>query len=237
MSKIVGREHKVSLPLQPVAVEEPFEQWGLDIIGEINPHSSKQHRYILTATDYFTHWIEAIPLVKVNEEVVINFLEKHIITRFGIPNSLVFDNATYFSSLKLSEYALEKGIILKYSTNYYPQGNGLAESTNKNIICILKRTVVDHQRNWHNALQNSLWEDRVTPKASIRTSPYFLVYGKEVVLPSNIYLPSLQLTQQSRGRECPVIQSHINTLLNLEEIRDKTKTKFEAHQQTSKTLV
>jgi hypothetical protein len=118
--KVAGREHKATFPLQPVAVEEPFEQWGLDIIGEINPHSSKQHRYILTATDYFTCWIEAIPLVKVNEEVVINFLEQHIITRFGIPNSLVFDNATYFSSLKLSEYALEKGIILKYSANYYP---------------------------------------------------------------------------------------------------------------------
>jgi hypothetical protein len=67
-----------------------------------------------------------VPLVKVNEEVVINFLEQHIIMRFGIPNSLVFDNATYFSSLKLSEYALEKGIILKYSANYYPQENGLA---------------------------------------------------------------------------------------------------------------
>jgi hypothetical protein len=52
--KVAGREHKVVIPLQPVAIEEPFEQWGLDIIGEINPHSSKQHKYILTATDYFT---------------------------------------------------------------------------------------------------------------------------------------------------------------------------------------
>jgi hypothetical protein len=76
--------------------------------------------YILTATDYFTHWIGAIPLVKVNEEVVINFLKRHIITRFGISNSLLFDNATYFSSSKLSDYALEKGIVLKYLVNYYP---------------------------------------------------------------------------------------------------------------------
>jgi hypothetical protein len=195
--KEVRREQNASFPQQSLAVEEPFEEWGLDIIGEINPHSSKQHRYILTAIVYFTRWIEEIPLVKVNEELVINFLEKHIITRFGIPNSLVFDNVAYFSSLKLSEYALEKGIILKYSTNYYPQGNGLAESKNKNIICILKRIVVDHERNWHNALINALLEDHVTPNYSIRTSPYFLVYGKEVVLPSNIYLPSLQITQQS----------------------------------------
>jgi hypothetical protein len=33
-------------------LKRPFEQWGIDIIGEINPHSSKQHKYILTTTDY-----------------------------------------------------------------------------------------------------------------------------------------------------------------------------------------
>ena len=98
----------------------------------------------MIAADYFSRWTEAIPLFKVNEEVVINFLEQHIITRFGIPNSLVFDNATYFSCFKLSKYALEKGIILKYSSNYYSQGNDLEESTNENIIHILKRTMVDH---------------------------------------------------------------------------------------------
>jgi hypothetical protein len=65
--KYIGREHKVVIPLQHVAIEEPFEQWGLDIIGEINPHSSKKHKYIMDSSDYFTHWIEVIPLVKVNE--------------------------------------------------------------------------------------------------------------------------------------------------------------------------
>eukprot|EP00253_Pinus_taeda_P003077 PITA_03077 len=49
-----GRQKKSSLPLQPVNIEQPFDQWGLDIIGEIVPHSSKQHRYILTTTYYFT---------------------------------------------------------------------------------------------------------------------------------------------------------------------------------------
>jgi hypothetical protein len=52
--KIIGRESRFFVPLQPVVVEEPFEPWGLEIIGEINPHWSKQHRYILTTNDYFT---------------------------------------------------------------------------------------------------------------------------------------------------------------------------------------
>jgi hypothetical protein len=79
--------------------------------------------------------------------------------------------------LKLTEYALEKNIKIKYSANYYPQGNGIAESTNKNLIKILKRTGIEHQRNWHLSLPNALWDDRVTPKASLGNSPFFLVYG------------------------------------------------------------
>ena len=84
-----------------------------------------------TATDYFTHWVEAIPLCKINEDEVISFLQDHIMTRFGVPVSLVLYNAKYFSSIKLTSFAHDKGIKLHYSTNYYPQGNGLAESSKK----------------------------------------------------------------------------------------------------------
>jgi hypothetical protein len=133
-------------------IECPFQQWGLDVIGEINPNSSQLHKYILTTTNYFTRWTEVVPLKTINENHVTSFLESHIITRFGVPESLVFYNAKYFSSLRLIEYALEKNIKVKYSTNYYPWGNGLVESTNKNLIKILKKTINDHQRNWHLAL-------------------------------------------------------------------------------------
>ena len=101
-------------------ITEPFEQWGMDIIGEIKPNSSLQHKYILTVTDYFTHWVEAISLRKVNEDVVMDFLQDHIMTRFGVPISLVFNNATYFSLIRLTAFAHEKGIKLHYSANYYP---------------------------------------------------------------------------------------------------------------------
>ena len=63
-----------------------------------------------------------------------NFLQDHIMTKFGVPISIVLDNATYFSSIRLTTFAQEKGIKLHYSANYYPQGNGLAESSNKNLI-------------------------------------------------------------------------------------------------------
>jgi hypothetical protein len=49
-----GKQQLKSLPLNPVVVSGPFQQWGLDFIGEIHPASSGQHRWILTTTDFFT---------------------------------------------------------------------------------------------------------------------------------------------------------------------------------------
>jgi hypothetical protein len=100
-------------------------------------------------------------------------------------------NAKYFSSLNIVEFALKYNKNIKYSTNYYPQGNGVAESTNKNLLWIIKKTIVENQRDWHTALDTALWGNRVTPKISLGTSPDFLFYGKEAILPPNIYLPSL----------------------------------------------
>ena len=165
-----------------------------------------------------------------NEDVVIDFLQENIITRFGVPISLVFDNAAYFSSIKITAFDNEKGMKLHYSANYYPQGNGLAESTNKNLIRILKKIVIENQRSWHVALPNAPCTDRVTPKNSLGVSPYTLVYGKEAILPPNILLPFSQLAQTSKGSGSEVLQARINTLLKLEESRLKSKEIFK-HQQ------
>jgi hypothetical protein len=147
----------------------------------------------------------------------------------GVLNYLVFDNAKYFSSLKIVEFALKYNINIKYLANYYPQGNGVAESTNKNLIQIIKKTVVENQRDWHTALDTALWADRVTPRISLGTSPYFLVYGKEAILPPNIYLPSLHLAQSSHVWSSNFLQTGIDILLKLKEEGNKAKEKFHIH--------
>ena len=83
----------------------------------------------------------------------------------------------------------------------------MVESTNKNLLQIITKIVVENQSDWHNALDTALWVDRVIPQISLGTSPYFLVYGKEAILPPNIYLSSLQLAQSSRDRSSNVLQT------------------------------
>ena len=115
-----GKRKLKPLPLVPISVEAPFQQWGLDFIGEINPVSSGQHRWILTATDFFTKWVEAIPTRQVTDTVIIDFLLNHILSRFGCPKRLVTDNAQAFSSSKLVKFCNDYNIILSHSTTYYP---------------------------------------------------------------------------------------------------------------------
>ena len=52
--------------------------------------------------------MEEIPLHKVNKDVIIDFLQENIMTRFRVPISLVFDNVSHFSPIKLTEFANEK---------------------------------------------------------------------------------------------------------------------------------
>jgi hypothetical protein len=71
--------------MNPIVKPWPFRGWGMDMIGKINPPSSKGHQFILAITDYFTEWVEAIPMKSVASKDVINFVKEHVIHRFGIP--------------------------------------------------------------------------------------------------------------------------------------------------------
>jgi hypothetical protein len=108
------------------------------ICKEIHLHASAQHKWILTTTDYFTKWVESILTRNATNSVVINLLEENILSRFGCPRKIVTDNAQAFKSMVMVNFCQKYNIVLGHSTAYYPQGNGLVESSNKSLITIIK---------------------------------------------------------------------------------------------------
>jgi transposase InsO family protein len=192
------------LPLKPISVDAPFQQWGLDFIGEINPTSSGQHRWILTATDYFTKWVEAIPTRQAIDAVIIEFLLNNIMSRFGCPRKIVIDNAKDFTSSKLVKLCSDYNIIMSHSTTYYPQGNGLDESTNKSLIKIIKKLLEENKKAWNAKLKFALWEDRVSMKKSIGTSPFQLVYGIDAIFPASLGSPVMKYLQEHDTESNPL---------------------------------
>lgn len=233
---IFARKERLSvLPLQPIQVEQPFMRWGIDFIGPINPPSSAGHRWVLTAINYFTRWIEAVALKEANENVVLKFYDD-LVTIFGVPKSIISDNSIAFVGLRVSDQAVRNGIYLNTSSNYYPQGNGLAKSTNKNLIRIIKRLMEDNQRAWHTKLKSDLWADRITPKRSIGNSPYVLVYGKETRLLLSIELLALDIMHQLEMFEQDPLAVRYAQLMELEETRSKAMKSLEYHQLQTKRV-
>ena len=77
--------------LHPIIKPWPFRGWELNFIGQINPPSSKGHRFVLVAMDYFTKWTETVPLKNMTHKEVIEFITEYIIHGFGISQNLTTD--------------------------------------------------------------------------------------------------------------------------------------------------
>ena len=75
----------------------------------------------------------------------------------------------------------------------------------------------------------------MTPKTVVGNSPFFLIYGREEILPPHVLLPSLQLSQKVQEEDCPPLESRINALLKLEEVRTRTKQSLDHHQHIVKS--
>ena len=69
------------------------------------------------------------------------------------------------------------------STTYHPQTNGKAETSNKQLKDILKKTVVKGGKDWSKRLDDALWAYRTAHKTPIGMTPYQFVYGKTCHLP------------------------------------------------------
>ena len=76
-------------------------------------------RFVLVVVNYFTKWAEAEALANIWDVDVKKFVWKNIVTRFGVPDSLRFDNGLQFNSRAFREFCSDLG-IKKYSTLAYP---------------------------------------------------------------------------------------------------------------------
>ena len=125
-----------------------------------------------------------------------DFLEGHIFSRSSCPKQLVIDNAQDFKSNSMVDFCNKYKIKLVHSTPYCPQGNGLAESSNKSLIRVIKKLLTENKRSWDSKLKFSLWADRISAKKSIGISPFQMVYVTKAIFPTQLGLLVLKFFQE-----------------------------------------
>lgn len=122
MSKVCSNNTITIEDLVALTSPWPFAKWGMDIVGLL-PKASGNRNFLLVAMDYFTKWIEAKPLAKVTKPMVDKFVWRNIITRFGVPFSIISNNGSQFHK-KFKAFRAQYKIRNYYSTLANPPSNG-----------------------------------------------------------------------------------------------------------------
>ena len=146
-------------------------------------------KFVFVLIDKFSKWIEYMPLVKATSEKAVEFLNQ-IIHRYGVPNSIITDLGTQFTGTTFWDFCDDRGIVVKYVSVAHPRANGQVERANGMIIDALKkRLYAENDRapgRWMKELPAVVWGLRTQASRNTSVSPYFMVYGTEAMLPSDI---------------------------------------------------
>jgi transposase InsO family protein len=177
--------------LHPIIKQWLFYGWALDFIGQIHPAPSKGHRFVLVTAGYFTKWTEAVPLKNMTHEEVIHFISEYIIHSFAIPQTQTTNQGSSFMSYQVREFAEFLKIKLLSSSPCYAQANGLAESSNKTLIKLIKKKIKENPKRWHEVLLEALWAHHISKHSATKVTPFELVYRQEVILPVQVNLDAL----------------------------------------------
>jgi len=120
-----------------------------------------------------------------------------IIYRFGVPNSIITNNGTQFTGKKFLKFCDDYHIRVDWSAVAHPQTNDQVDRANGRILQGLKPRIFNKLnkfgRRWLTELPSVIWSLRTTPSRATGFSPFFLVYGAEAILPTDLEYGSPRL--------------------------------------------
>jgi transposase InsO family protein len=128
--------HQPAQELQTIPLTWPFTVWGLDILGPF-PRAQGGYRYLYIAIDKFTKWVEVEPVCTIPARSTVKFI-RGLVYRFGVPNRIITDNGSQFTSGLFQEYCASAGIKICFASVAYPKSNGQVERANAEVLKGLK---------------------------------------------------------------------------------------------------
>jgi hypothetical protein len=197
--------HLPAQALQTVPITWPFAVWGLDLVGPLQK-APGGFTHLLVAIDKFSKWIEVRPLNSIRSEQAVAFFT-NIIHRFRVPNSIITDNGTQFTGRKFLDSIM---ILQGLKPRIYNDLNKFG-------------------RRWMKQLPSVVWSLRTMPSRATGFTPFFLVYGAEAILPTDLEYGSPRTrAYDDRSNQT----SREDSLDQLEEARDMALLHSARYQQS-----
>ncbi|GKB90458.1 putative reverse transcriptase domain-containing protein [Tanacetum coccineum] len=176
----VKAEHQrpSGLLAQPKIPEWKWENITMDFVTKL-PKSSQAYDTIwvivdrLTKSAIFTPMRETDPMDKLTRMYL-----KEVVTRHGIPLSIICDRDPRFASNFWRSLQNALGTSLDMSTAYHPQTDGQSERTIQTIEDMLRACAIDFRKGWVNHLPLVEFSYNNSYHASIKAVPFEALYGR-----------------------------------------------------------
>ena len=126
---------------EPLKSHELPERPWLKIAADLFELDKQEY---VVMVDYYSKFLEVSHLPNSKSKTVINHIKPQF-ARYGIPEVIVSDNGSEFSSQEFAEFAKEYGFKHIFSSPRYPQSNGLAERAVQTAKNLMKKTKVERK--------------------------------------------------------------------------------------------
>ena len=150
--------------------------------------------HIFIAIDKFTKWIKVKPVSSTSAAKAAEFIEE-ITHRFEVPNRIITDMGSFFTGSEFWDFCQESCIDVYYASVAHPRCNGQVERANGFILQGLKARIFDpiekYGSKWIQELPRVVWGLRTERSRATGYSPFFMVYGSEAILLTDIAFGAL----------------------------------------------
>ena len=158
-------------PLHPW--EHPPRAWARIHIDYAGPVDGKM---LLVIVDAYTKWIEVHVMSTSTASATVDRLRTTFAT-FGIPETVVSDNGTCFTSHVFKDFMDRNGIRHVTVAPFHPSSNGLAERAVQTVKSGVQRL---KDGSLQTRVSRMLFHYRVTPQSTTGKTPCELMFGRKL---------------------------------------------------------
>ena len=170
-------------PLHPW--EWPDRPWVRLHIDYAGPYLGK---WFLIVVDAHSKWLDVKIVNSATTTSTIDHLRSLFATH-GLPEMVVSDNGSVFTSIEFQEFCSKNGIKHVKSAPYHPASNGLAERAVQTFKEAMKRA--DPQEVLSTRVSRFLFKYRLTPHSTTGISPAELLLGRRPRSHFDFMVPNL----------------------------------------------
>ncbi|GJR41222.1 putative reverse transcriptase domain-containing protein [Tanacetum coccineum] len=165
-----------------VQLEIPMWKWEritMDLVTKL-PRTSNGYDTIWVIVDRLTKSAHFIPTRETDSmETLIRLYIKEIVSRYGVPISIISDRDSHFTSRFWQSLQKALGTQLSMSTAYHPETNGQSERTIQTLEDMIRARVINFGKGWEKHLPLVEFSYNNSYHASIKAAPFEALYGRK----------------------------------------------------------